>query len=414
MRARVRSKLVVSGIILQLLRIAHIHVPLVAAAADDLAPPFRLAVDGTILDTGRVGGHCGPCSHDVDGDGRSDLVVGDYSGSFRVASNAGDRGRPVFKDGGRLLAGGGIAKVRISCCVAAQPRFCDLDGDGFDDLLANSFDPGHCHVFRGQADGGFAPGAELTDTSGTPVRACPQQARNSDSFGSFFEPVDWDDDGDIDLLIGCFDGGLKLRLNEGSATKPAFATHNLVVAAADGPLRVPRHCCPNVADWDGDGRWDILSGSEAGGVWWFRNVGETGRPRFAAGLMLVDTPSRAEGFLNINVVVPGVRTQTEVADYDGDGRLDLIVGDYAYGYDFKPDLSPHDMQRCQSLFNAYVSASDQDRRSAEEAFHEGIRPYLRTVDTGVADGTDERGMAYRMRGNAWIFLRREGRTEPTD
>ena len=58
-----------------------------------------------------------------------------------------------------------------------------------------------------------AAGVELTDVSGTPVRARPAQTKKTESFGSFFEPVDWDDDGDLDLLIGCFDGSLELRLS---------------------------------------------------------------------------------------------------------------------------------------------------------------------------------------------------------
>jgi hypothetical protein len=47
-------------------------------------PPFRVEVDGRPLDTAAVGGHCGPCIFDVNGDGRHDLVVGDFSGTFRV------------------------------------------------------------------------------------------------------------------------------------------------------------------------------------------------------------------------------------------------------------------------------------------------------------------------------------------
>jgi hypothetical protein len=34
-------------------------------------------------------------------------------------------------------------------------------------------------------------------------------------------------------------------------------------------------------------------------------------------------------------VVPGIRSQVEVTDYNGDGKLDLLVGDFYTAYDFK-------------------------------------------------------------------------------
>ena len=41
------------------------------------------------------------------------------------------------------------------------------------------------------------------------------------------------------------------------------------------------HAAVAIADWDGDGHWDILSGNdEWRACTWFRNVGETGTPHF--------------------------------------------------------------------------------------------------------------------------------------
>ncbi len=83
-------------------------------------------------------------------------------------------------------------------------------------------------------------------------------------------------------------GGLNLRLNEGTRRAPAFATSNIVIAAGGKPIQIPEgHCTPVVADWDGDGRWDILSGAATGAVYWFRNVGNAGRPELAEAVELV-------------------------------------------------------------------------------------------------------------------------------
>ena len=88
---------------------------------------------------------------------------------------------------------------------------------------------------------------ELVDKAGIPVRSEPEQKQNHQSFGSFYMPVDWDADGDLDILIGCFDGELKLRVNEGDANKYAFAKENITINVGDKPLKVPcsllsNHC----------------------------------------------------------------------------------------------------------------------------------------------------------------------------
>lgn len=304
--------------------------------------PVRLTADGKIIDTGAAWGHSSPCIEDLDGDGLADLLLGDFRGKFRIYKNVGDAKQPVYHDAGLLQAGGKDASVHIYCCVGGQPRFVDLNGDGIRDFISSSYDPGHCYFFRGLADRQFEPGVELVDVSGVPVRTRPQQKQNYESFGSFYTPVDWDADGDFDVLIGCFDGELKLRINEGDAKEAKFAAENQVVNAGDGPLKVERHCCPVVVDWDGDGMWDIVSGSEEGSVVWFRNSGTKTEPRFEPAAMLVE--KHATSGYNLlrwseDEIVPGIRSQIEVVDHNGDGKLDLLLGDFCTAYEPKPDLT---------------------------------------------------------------------------
>jgi hypothetical protein len=72
----------------------------------------------------------------------------------------------------------------------------------------------------------------------------------------------------------------------------------------------------DAADIDGDGDLDLFAGTEEGRVYLFRNVGTRTAPILAGGRMLV--------FFEYMDAKAGVK----VADFDGDGLLDLVVGRY--------------------------------------------------------------------------------------
>ncbi len=412
-------------------------------------PPIRLRADGQFIDTGPAWGHSAPCIEDLDGDGLDDLIVGDFGGKFRWYHNTGTASEPAYESKGFIQAGDVDAEVNIYCCIGSQARFCDLDGDGIRDMIANSYDPGHCYLFRGLPNNRFAAREELLDKAGVPIRSAPIQKQHYQSFGSFFEAVDWDDDGDLDLLIGCFDGTVKLRLNEGNAKTPEFAAENVDIDAAGEPLKVNAHFCPVVADWDGDGLWDVIAGSDDGSVTFFRNAGTKTSPTFAKGVILVDA-HEGNGYNRViwdeSAIIPGIRSQVDVADVNGDGKLDLVVGDFYTAYDFKSDLSPQQKQEAEELIAASeklgkafaeklkalrkdfaerypgdeVFSDEADKawsteykalretleakemEENEEQFAKSLRPYLATTK-GSGDRSFDLALAH---GHVWLYLRK--------
>jgi hypothetical protein len=220
----------------------------------------------------------------------------------------------------------------------------DFDGDGTLDLVSGSYDPGELYLFRGQGRGTFAASAVIKDRSGKPILKVPDQKHRVESFGTWMTLVDWDDDGDLDILVGTFDGLIFLRRNEGSRTRPAYATRNEWVKVGAKPLRVPggEHANPVIADWDGDGRWDIVTGAANGGVYWYRNAGPRGRPEFERPVTLVEKHD-GTGYSELldpgQDPRPGIRSQIAVTDYDGDGKLDLLLGDFCTYLHIKDDLT---------------------------------------------------------------------------
>jgi hypothetical protein len=149
---------------------------------------------------------------------------------------------------------------------------------------------------------------------------------------------DWNGDGLIDLIHGEEYGSLFVLPNSGTPTEPRFV-HRELIRDADGlPIDLGMHAAPLVIDFDGDGRKDLLVGTHVDRVVYFRNEG-TDRQR-----KLV-----FKGFVNGSdgkpVSLPAApivgRSETvfredyypvlEAADWDGDGRIDLLAGGYVTG-----------------------------------------------------------------------------------
>jgi hypothetical protein len=93
------------------------------------------------------------------------------------------------------------------------------------------------------------------------------------------------------------------------------------------------HSDPVFADWDGDGDLDLLSGSVMGAVSLAVNTGSASAPAYAPFEVLI--PSAGEMAQNAtrvavddsHLTMPQRDTRIWVDDVDGDGKLDVLVGD---------------------------------------------------------------------------------------
>lgn len=220
----------------------------------------------------------------------------------------------------------------------------DLNGDGFKDILVGSFDGGP-YLIKGSKAGYGKPEA-ITDANNKKVLIDTfwnyesKKWDNTDrakikGHCTSASAVDWDNDGDFDLLLGDYYGGLLvLRLNEGTAKEPRFATTNRPVNANGKQIVIKTGlAAPRVVDWNRDGLFDILLGGSKGGVYYYKNTGNKTTPRFAKAEMLIDVvKDSSNSFIkqvpskNGQPTLPGSSYHIEPVDYDGDGDLDLLVG----------------------------------------------------------------------------------------
>ena len=144
--------------------------------------------------------------------------------------------------------------------------------------------------------------------------------------------VDFDGDGDLDLLCGEFLDGFTYFENVGSRMKPQYAP-GVALQAADGkPLKMELEMIVPVAfDWDRDGDADLIVGDEDGRVAFVENVGVSVSTATSTG-----GTQRLPQFLapryfqqRADTLKCGALATPYGFDWDGDGDTDILSGNTA-------------------------------------------------------------------------------------
>jgi hypothetical protein len=163
--------------------------------------------------------------------------------------------------------------------------------------------------------------------------------------------ADIDGDGDLDLLVGNkidLSASQRARLylfrNIGSPSEPRFQLADTLDLAAS------YHYAPVLADLTGNGRLDMLLGTWNDGVLWFTNEGTPQQPHWVQ-----DTTRTIR-------LTRGSNTTPALVDIDGDGDLDLFVGEASGTINFYRNVGSPTDPRFELVSDEYEGI-DVGRRS---------------------------------------------------
>lgn len=301
--------------------------------------PKTLAAAGTQIDGF---GMPSPCLADYDGDGDLDLITGEFIDGFTFYKNEGTKDKYKFARGVRLQHDGKFIHMDLEMIT---PTPIDWDGDGDVDLIC------------GDEDGRVA----LIENTGKLSNGVPQflppvyfqQEAEDVKVGALCSPagVDWDGDGDDDIVTGSSAGyitfvenlsGPKVATPKWAAPKQLEADGKVIrlMAGPNGSIQGPAECkwgytTINVADWNGDGLPDIVCNSIWGKVHWYQNIGTRTAPKLAAAQPIEvewngKQPELAWGWMKPEgkALLTQWRTTPVIVDLDGDGKLDLVMLDH--------------------------------------------------------------------------------------
>jgi hypothetical protein len=195
----------------------------------------------------------------------------------------------------------------------------DFNNDGKKDLLAGDT-KGQVWVFLNSGTDAapvLAEGVRLESAGNTIVGSSSDKASVMGVY-SKLHYADFNGDGLDDILIDHTAGSghdIVMYKNIGTKSEPKFGK--------PAPVELPglkmSRPSPYVFDWDGDGKLDLLLGTETTAIYFCRNVGTNKEPKLDKGKKL---GLAGDGFEK------GCRCRIDVADFNGDGKSDIVVGNF--------------------------------------------------------------------------------------
>eukprot|EP00746_Dinoflagellata_sp_MGD_P141392 gnl/MRDRNA2_/MRDRNA2_74507_c0_seq1.p1 gnl/MRDRNA2_/MRDRNA2_74507_c0~~gnl/MRDRNA2_/MRDRNA2_74507_c0_seq1.p1 ORF type:complete len:1343 (-),score=220.56 gnl/MRDRNA2_/MRDRNA2_74507_c0_seq1:5-4033(-) len=350
---------------------------------------FTLRPDGTLTNiTGSnddpfrhvdVGSNAAPTAGDIDFDNVTDFLIGNADGeiwSFKGHARDGPQVSEIEQWIGKDYDP--FSDVYLG--DYASPCLADVNQDGILDVVVGDSDNSLLWFFQGQPSGGF----NLGDAIRSSRVSSTDNPFSKASLGGvgFMSPAvgDFDRDGQNDVLVANKMGWAALLKSDIPRTfKPWSGAYMNPVSYANVSYdqEIYSWTIPALADMDGDGIYDILSGNDNGLIKYLRGY------RNSLGRIAMERMTGADNpFDGVNM-----RNGTRIAlgDIDSDGYLDAIIANVFGEMEYYRGSSSGRFTKITDKVSDLIENADlvQD----EDRF--GYWPYISLGDLdgdGIVDG----------------------------
>ncbi len=253
-----------------------------------------------------------------------------------------------------------IIPFRLSSGTATQvyvsnidyPAIDDVDCDGDLDILTFNVAGGYVEFYANQSkergfgrdslifqlkdfcwggffESGITKAVDLSPVSGQCYRNLNPDGVSLRHAGSTLLTLDYDNDGDKDLILGdlSFDN-LNFLTNGGTCTRPWATAQDNDFPSNSLPTDISTFPAAFWIDLDFDGKKDLAASPNATQIsedvtviWWYQNTGTNALPKFEF---------RQKDFIANEMVDLGTNANPTFVDVDADGLQDLVVGNYSF------------------------------------------------------------------------------------
>jgi hypothetical protein len=227
---------------------------------NNLFPVFaegrKVLSKGKPLSLAKSSGHDRPDICDWNNDSRKDLIASDGAGTVTIYLNEGTDAEPVLGAGQKVKAQNKQGNLEpIDRGTRSHMMVCDWNNDGKKDIIFSDQENPGFYFFRNigtDANPSFAAAKNIGLT--------PYMRPNLGSF------VDWDGDGKKDLIACEFEHSIRFYKNVGTGRvgeEPKFSNPDGIKIVK--PYSIMKISGADAIDWNQDGDIDIITGQGHGG-----------------------------------------------------------------------------------------------------------------------------------------------------